>query len=92
MGVPFRKARAKEDVMKQPENMCNIRNTIVNNKGKKVVIRTNRGRNRFDVTEGVIYQTFPCVFMVQLDKKSGDNDTMTYSYTDVLTKEVELVF
>lgn len=79
--------------MKQPPNMCIIRNTIVNNTGKRVVIRTNRGRNKFEVAEGTITGTYPNIFKIKLE---GDMDDaikfITYSYKDVLTKEVELVF
>lgn len=80
--------------MKQPaSSMSSIRNTIVNNVGKKVQIRTNLGRNRYDVSEGVIDQTYPCVFLVKIDNTSTEPaKTISYSYTDVLTREVELVF
>lgn len=80
--------------MKQPaSSMSTIRNTIVNNVGKKVQIKTNLGRNRYDVSEGVIDQTYPCVFLVKLDDTQNDTiKTISYSYTDVLTREVELVF
>lgn len=78
--------------MRQPENMCHIRNTVVNNIGKKVKIRSNRGRNKVDIAEGVISETYPCVFLVQLlDDTSDTPKTISLSYTDVLTKEVELV-
>lgn len=81
--------------MKQPaSSMSTIRNTIVNNVGKKVQIRTNLGRNRYDVSEGIIDQTYPCVFLVKLDNNTSSDaaKTISYSYTDVLTREVELVF
>lgn len=79
--------------MKQPANMCMIRNTIVNNTGKKVVIRTNRGRNRFDIAEGTITDTYPSIFKIKLEGDMDDSiRNVTYSYKDVLTKEVELVF
>lgn len=81
-----------EKKMRQPENMCHIRNTVVNNIGKKVKIRSNRGRNKVDIAEGVISETYPCVFLVQLlDDTSDTPKTISLSYTDVLTKEVELV-
>lgn len=82
----------KERAMKQPDNMCRIRNAIVNSMGKRVKIRTNKGRNRIDITEGVISATYPCVFLIQLDAEAEESaKTMSFSYTDVLTREVELV-
>ena len=38
--------------MRQPANICRIYNTILSNMGKKVVVRTNHGRNKVDVAEG----------------------------------------
>lgn len=78
--------------MRQPENMCYVRNTVVNNIGKKVKIRSNRGRNKIDIAEGIISATYPCVFLVQLEGEIAESiKTMSFSYTDVLTKDVELV-
>ena len=78
--------------MRQPANMCAIRNTVVRHVGRKVLIRSNRGRNKYDVEEGFISDTYPSVFLVQV--KDDYNDcfrTRSFSYKDVLTKEVELV-
>ena len=47
--------------MRQPANMCAIRNTVVRNVGRKVLIRSNRGRNKYDVEEGFISDTYPSV-------------------------------
>ncbi|WP_066713429.1 Veg family protein [Clostridium sp. Marseille-P299] len=78
--------------MRQPENMCYVRNSVVKNIGKKVKVRSYRGRNKVDVAEGIISATYPCVFLIELDGNSPDSlKTMSFSYTDVLTKEVELV-
>ena len=78
--------------MRQPENMCHIRNTVVNNIGKRVKIKSNRGRNKVDIAQGIISATYPCVFLVALEGEQAESiKTMSFSYTDVLTKEVELV-
>ena len=78
--------------MKQPENMCKVGNELLRNVGRKVKIKANKGRNKVDIAEGVISQTYPCVFLIELDHSVSDSvKTMSFSYTDVLTKEVELV-
>lgn len=77
--------------MRQPANMCTIRNTVVRNVGRKVLVKSNRGRNKYDIEEGIICGTYPSVFLVQI--KDTYNDCMrlkSFSYTDVLTKDVEL--
>lgn len=79
-------------MMKQPENMCKVRNEVLRNVGKRVKIRSNKGRNKVDIAEGIIAKTYPCVFLVELSNGLTDSvKTMSFSYTDVLTKEVELV-
>ena len=78
--------------MKQPANMCAVRNRIVSNVGKRVKVMSNRGRNRVDITEGIISETYPCLFLIQVrDEYSEETQTISYTYSDVLTKEIELV-
>ena len=78
--------------MRQPANMCAVRNRIVNNVGKRVKVMSNRGRNRVDITEGIISETYPCLFLIQVrDEYSEETQTISYTYSDVLTKEIELV-
>lgn len=79
--------------MRQPANMCYIYNMISNNIGKKVVVRENHGRNKCDVAEGVITEMHPHVFCVQVDSDYPESQKqLSFSYTDVLIKDVELVF
>lgn len=79
--------------MKQPANLCKVYNSIAANVGKRVQIKSNKGRNRYDVTEGIIAKTYPCVFLVEIENDLVyAGKTISYSYTDVLTKEVEVVF
>lgn len=69
-----------------------VRNAVKNHTGKKVKVRINRGRHRIDETEGIISETYSSIFLVTT---IGNNDmpvkTMSYSYTDVLTRDVELI-
>ena len=77
--------------MRQPANMCKVYNMIQDNIGKRVLVRTNQGRNRFDEEEGVIEEMHPHVLCI----KVGEEDnlkTLSFSYTDVLIRDVELVF
>lgn len=69
-----------------------VRNTIRRNIGRKVKIRENKGRNKIDVAEGIISETYPCVFLIKVENKNPDTmKTLSFSYTDLLTKDVELV-
>jgi uncharacterized protein Veg len=78
-------------MMKQ-NDVNKVRNAVMNQMGQKVKVRINRGRHKVDVTEGVISQTYPSIFLIQIKAK---NDmpvrTISYSYTDILTRDVELI-
>ncbi len=83
--------------MKQPANLCAAYNSVVQNIGRRVKIKTNLGRNKVDITEGVIRETYPCVFLIELSHNGPAEPaepvkTLSFSYTDVLTRDEELVF
>lgn len=79
--------------MRQPENLCAAYNAVASNLGRKVKVKTNQGRNRIDITEGIILATYPCVFLIKPTPQETTESVkaISFSYTDVLTKDVELV-
>lgn len=77
--------------MKQTD-INRVRNVLVKHMGSKVRVKTNRGRHRIDIREGIISETYPSIFVIQLQ---GDNPhevvkNLSFSYTDILTKDVQL--
>ena len=43
------------------------------------------------MTEGIITETYPCIFLVEIKNEAEDSyQTVSYSYTDVITKDVQL--
>lgn len=78
-------------MMKQ-NDVNKVRNAVISQTGKKVKIRINRGRHKVDVTEGVISETYPSIFLIKIqDNKDTPVRILSYSYTDILTKDVELI-
>ncbi len=68
-----------------------VKLSVDHNIGSKVKIRANRGRHKIDVTEGVITKTYPSIFLVEVENKLDDTTQMiSFSYTDVLTKDVQM--
>ena len=68
-----------------------VRRAVSKHIGSKVVIRSNLGRHRVDVTEGIIMDTYPSIFLISV--KNGFEDTfqtVSFSYTDVLTHDVQI--
>ena len=55
--------------------------------GQKIVVRGSLGRSKSFEKEATIEKTYPNIFVVKYD----DNDrSVTYSYTDVLTRTIEM--
>lgn len=68
-----------------------VRLSVDKNIGSKVKIRANRGRHKIDVTEGIISETYPSIFLVEVENKlDATTQTISFSYTDVLTKDVQM--
>ena len=68
-----------------------VRRAVANHVGSKVRVRSNLGRHKYDVTEGVITETYPCIFLVRIENAEEDSyQTVSYSYTDVITRDVQL--
>ncbi|HWT27157.1 MAG TPA: Veg family protein [Mobilitalea sp.] len=78
--------------MTKQNDVNKVRNAVMSQTGKKVKVRINRGRHKVDVTEGVISETYPSIFLIKIQE--GEDmpvRTMSYSYTDILTRDVELI-
>ncbi|NLO66610.1 MAG: ABC transporter permease [Firmicutes bacterium] len=66
-----------------------IRQQLESNVGKKVFIRANKGRRRYLETEGVLVETYPKLFVVNLDQTNAVR-RRSYTYADVLTQNVQI--
>ena len=66
-----------------------IKQEMERNIGKKVWVKAKRGRSKSVVNEGVINQTFPSVFTIQI-QDDGTTGVLSYTYGDSLTRNLEL--
>lgn len=76
--------------MKKGNVLASIKNEIDNHIGEVVTLRANNGRRKVIVSNGVIEKTYSSIFVVRLG--SDTQRTVTYSYSDVLTKTVQIEF
>lgn len=76
--------------MEAKKTLDSIKRNIENHVGESVTLRANTGRKRITVNNGVIEQTYPSIFIVRLDDDTQRK--VTYSYSDVLTKTVQILF
>ena len=59
--------------------------------GEKVQLKANKGRKKAFIREGILENTYPNIFIVKFENDYETTRRVSYSYTDVLTKAVELV-
>lgn len=71
-----------------------IRNSVNKHIGSRVKISANKGRHKFVVAEGVIKETYPSIFLIELCHEAAQKEgstTVSFSYQDVITKDVQMV-
>lgn len=60
--------------------------------GKRLKLTANGGRRKTVIRSGVLSETYPAVFVVELDKEENAFERVSYSYADVLMEAVEINF
>ncbi len=68
-------------------NINLIKEEIEKSVGKKVSAKINMGRNKIESFDGVISASYPFLFTIALD-----NEVKSFSYSDLLTKTLELQY
>lgn len=71
--------------------LAKVRENVESNIGEKVRLKANRGRRRTYEDEGIIHDIYPSVFTVQVNLDDQTIRTLCYTYSDILTSNVELV-
>ena len=62
-----------------------IRNFLLPHVGKKVRIKYNLGRNKFESFSAEIVSVYNCLFLVKLD----NNTIKSFSFSDIITKKIK---
>ncbi|WP_409252466.1 biofilm formation stimulator Veg [Bacillus salacetis] len=75
-----------------PKTLADIKKSLDSNLGKRLMLKANGGRRKTIERSGVLAETYPSVFVVQLDQEENAFERVSYSYADVLTDTVELTF
>lgn len=75
-----------------PKTLADIKRSLDSNLGKRLMLKANGGRRKTVERSGVLAETYPSVFVVQLDQEENAFERVSYSYADVLTETVQLTF
>ena len=61
--------------------------------GEDIVVTVEMGRSKTVTHEGVLTETYPAVFVVELDEVNQESyERVSYNYTDVLTDTIQIDF
>ena len=60
--------------------------------GVNLVVVAKAGRKKLTRRKGRLTKTYRAVFVVDLDQDQNNFERVSYSYTDLLTKNIELEF
>ncbi|CAG9623072.1 biofilm formation stimulator Veg [Sutcliffiella rhizosphaerae] len=74
------------------KTLVDIKRTLDSNLGKKLTLRANGGRRKTIERIGTLAETYPSVFVIELDQDENAFERVSYSYADVLTETVQLTF
>lgn len=75
-----------------PKNLVAIKKELDARIGKPLTVTSQIGRKKVLRRRGILRKTFPAVFIVELDQDESAVENASFSYTDVLTQNIELSF
>ena len=68
-------------------DIANLKTDILDKVGQKIIVKGSLGRSKEFEKEGTIEKAYPNIFVVKYE----ENDrTASYTYTDLLTRTVEV--
>lgn len=73
------------------KSLSDIKESLDSHIGRKLTLKANSGRRKTVEHAGVLAETYPAVFVIELDQESTF-DRISFSYADILTSTVELFF
>lgn len=80
------------EVNAMPTTLASIKKDLESRIGSKITLVAQTGRKRQTERKGILTETYPSVFVVDLDPDENSFERVSYSYSDVLTRTVEIEF
>ncbi|MGO2603005.1 MAG: Veg family protein [Alkalibacterium gilvum] len=71
-----------------PITLASIKKTLDSQIGQKIKLTAQAGRKKTIERNGILTETYPSIFVVELDQKENAVERVSYNYTDVLTSAV----
>ena len=81
-----------DEVNAMPTTLATIKKDLEGRIGSEIMLVAQTGRKRQTERKGILTETYPSVFVVDLDPEENSFERVSYSYSDILTKTVEIEF
>lgn len=75
-----------------PESIVEIKKKLDDRIGEHVLVKAQAGRKRVATHHGILSKTYPAVFVIHLSDDEGALERISYSYTDLLTRNISIAF
>ncbi|GAK47380.1 hypothetical protein LOSG293_050500 [Secundilactobacillus oryzae JCM 18671] len=75
-----------------PTSLASIKEKLDNRIGQELMVIAQAGRKKTTERKGILRETYPAVFVVDLNQDENSFERVSYSYTDILTKNIEVDF
>jgi uncharacterized protein Veg len=80
------------EVDRMAKTLIDIKKALDSNLGKRLLLKANGGRRKTIERSGILAETYPSVFVIELDQDENAFERVSYSYADVLTETVQITF
>ncbi|NTW72936.1 MAG: Veg protein [Eubacteriaceae bacterium] len=78
--------------MNDKKTLSQIKEGLEGYVGHRVRLRASKSRKRVMVKEGIIEGIYPSIFVITIEEENRIPRKLSYSYSDLLTHNVELSF
>lgn len=75
-----------------PSDIQAIKRELDQRLGSHILVTQQTGRKRMTTRQGILSNTFPAVFVVELDQDENKFERCCFSYADVLTETIAIEF
>ncbi|WP_057873224.1 Veg family protein [Loigolactobacillus rennini] len=75
-----------------PITLASIKANLDSKIGEKMMVIAQAGRKKVTKRKGTLHETYPSVFVIDLDQEENAFERVSYSYADLLTKTIKIEF
>ena len=72
--------------------LASIKRKLDGKIGENLTVVAQAGRKKVTRRRGTLKETYPAIFVVDLDQDENAFERVSYSYADLLTKSIQITF